>query len=70
MMTMHFSVTELLLIAFIAIVLFGTKKVRMLGGDIGHAIRDFRKAMHEQPKIDDKPEAVVSEKIVSDKQGS
>jgi TatA/E family protein of Tat protein translocase len=67
---MHFSVTELLLIAFIAIVLFGTKKVRMLGGDIGHAIRDFRKAMHEQPKIDDKPEAVVSEKVVSDKQGS
>jgi len=62
MMTMHFSVTELLLIAFIAIVLFGTKKVRMLGGDIGHAIRDFRKAMHEQPKVDDKPDVAVSEK--------
>ena len=46
---MHFSVTELLLIAFIAIVLFGTKKDRALGGDRGHAIRDFRKAMHEQP---------------------
>jgi TatA/E family protein of Tat protein translocase len=62
---MHFSVTELLLIAFIAIVLFGTKKVRALGGDMGHAIRDFRKAMHEQPKADDKAESVVS-----DKQGS
>lgn len=62
---MHFSVTELLLIAFIAIVLFGTKKVRALGGDMGHAIRDFRKAMHEQPKADDKTETVVS-----DKQGS
>jgi Sec-independent protein translocase protein TatA len=37
----------------------------MLGGDVGHAIRDFRKAMHEQPKADDKAEAVVS-----DKQGS
>ncbi len=67
---MHFSVTELLLIAFIAIVLFGTKKVRALGGDMGHAIRDFRKAMHEQPKTDDKAEAVVSEKVASDKQGS
>jgi TatA/E family protein of Tat protein translocase len=67
---MHFSVTELLLIAFIAIVLFGTKKVRALGGDMGHAIRDFRKAMHEQPKTDDKPEAVVGEKVVSEKQGS
>ncbi len=67
---MHFSVTELVLIAFIAIVLFGTKKVLMLGGDVGHAMRDFRKAMHEQPKTDDKPEAVVSEKIASEKQGS
>ena len=37
----------------------------MLGGDVGHAIRDFRKAMHEQPKTDDKTETVVS-----DKQGS
>lgn len=59
---MHFSVTELLLIAFIAIVLFGTKKVRALGGDMGHAIRDFRKAMHEQSKADDKPDVAVSEK--------
>jgi TatA/E family protein of Tat protein translocase len=42
---MHFSVTELLLIAFIAIVLFGTKKVRSLGGDVGAAVRDFRRAM-------------------------
>jgi twin arginine-targeting protein translocase, TatA/E family len=67
---MHFSVTELVLIAFIAIVLFGTKKVRMLGGDVGHAIRDFRKAMHEQPKTDDQPAAVVNEKVVSEKQGS
>ena len=62
---MHFSVTELLLIAFIAIVLFGTKKVRALGGDM-----DYRKAMHEQPKSDDKAEAAVSEKVASDKQGS
>ncbi len=67
---MHFSVTELVLIAFIAIVLFGTKKVRMLGGDVGHAIRDFRKAMHEQPKTTNQPEAVVGEKVVSEKQGS
>ena len=59
---MHFSVTELLLIAFIAIVLFGTKKVRALGGDMGHAIRDFRKAMHEPSKTDDKPDVVTSDK--------
>lgn len=47
---MHFSVTELLLIAFIAIVLFGTKKIRSLGGDVGHAVRDFRQAMNGDAK--------------------
>ncbi|WP_024871903.1 twin-arginine translocase TatA/TatE family subunit [Tolumonas lignilytica] len=59
---MHFSVTELLLIAFIAIVLFGSKKVRMLGGDIGHAIRDFRHAMQEQPKAAEPAKTTDSEK--------
>ncbi len=52
---MHFSVTELLLIAFIAIVLFGTKKIRALGGDVGHAVRDFRRAMNgQEPRATDK----------------
>jgi sec-independent protein translocase protein TatA len=47
---MHFSITELLLIAFIVLILFGTKKLRNMGGDLGSALRDFKKAMHEEPK--------------------
>ena len=43
---MHFSVTELLLIAFIVFMLFGSKRMRNLGGDLGTALRDFRKAMN------------------------
>ncbi len=47
---MHFSITELLLIAFIVLILFGTKKLRNIGGDLGGALRDFKKAFHEEPK--------------------
>ena len=47
---MHFSITELLLIAFIVLILFGTKKLRNIGGDLGSALRDFKKALHEEPK--------------------
>ncbi len=45
---MNFGITELLLIALIVFLLFGTKKLRGMGGDIGSAIRDFKKAMKHE----------------------
>ena len=47
---MRFSITELLLIAFIVLMLFGTKRLRNLGGDLGNALRDFKKALHDDPQ--------------------
>lgn len=44
---MGIGVSELLLILAIVVVLFGTKKLRDVGGDLGAAIRSFRKSMHE-----------------------
>lgn len=44
---MHFSVTQLALILGIVILLFGTKKLRNVGADVGGAIRSFRSAMKE-----------------------
>lgn len=44
---MHFSVTQLVLILGIIILLFGTKKLRNVGADVGGAIRSFRSAMKE-----------------------
>ena len=41
------SVTELLIILAIVLLLFGTKRLRNLGGDLGGAIKGFRKAMKE-----------------------
>jgi TatA/E family protein of Tat protein translocase len=44
---MGFSVTHLLLFLAIAIVVFGTKRLRTLGSDLGSSIRGFREAMKD-----------------------
>jgi len=44
---MHFSVMQLALILGIIVLLFGTKKLRNVGADVGGAIRNFRSAMKE-----------------------
>lgn len=46
------SVWQLLIILVIVIMLFGTKRLRNLGGDLGSAVKGFRKSM----TTDDEPE--------------
>ena len=36
---------QLLIILLIVVVIFGTKRLRSIGGDLGGAIKGFRKAM-------------------------
>jgi sec-independent protein translocase protein TatA len=38
---------ELLVILVIALVLFGAKKLKSVGSDLGSAVRGFKKAMNE-----------------------
>jgi sec-independent protein translocase protein TatA len=38
---------ELLIILLIALVLFGAKKLRSVGSDLGAAVRGFKKAVNE-----------------------
>ena len=38
---------ELLIILAIALVLFGAKKLKNIGSDLGGAVRGFKKAMNE-----------------------
>lgn len=40
-----FGITELIVILVIVLLLFGTRKLKNLGGDLGSAIKGFRKAM-------------------------
>ncbi|CAH9019878.1 twin-arginine translocase TatA/TatE family subunit [Candidatus Nitrosacidococcus sp. I8] len=42
------SIWQLLIILGIVLVLFGTKKLRTIGGDLGEAVRNFREAMKDE----------------------
>jgi sec-independent protein translocase protein TatA len=44
---MGIGIWELALLFLIVLVLFGTKKLRNIGGDLGAAIKSFRTAMKE-----------------------
>jgi sec-independent protein translocase protein TatA len=44
------SPMQLVIILVIVVLLFGTKKLRGLGGDLGSAMKGFKKAMGEDDK--------------------
>jgi sec-independent protein translocase protein TatA len=44
---MGFSIQHLLVVLAIVIIIFGTKRLRNLGEDLGGAIKGFKKAVHE-----------------------
>jgi len=45
---MGFGIKELVVLVIVALV-FGTKKIKGVGSDVGGWIRDFKKAMKEEP---------------------
>jgi len=42
---------SLVLILVIVLLLFGTKKLRNLGGDLGGALKGFKKAMSDEEEV-------------------
>ncbi|HEY9135207.1 MAG TPA: twin-arginine translocase TatA/TatE family subunit [Pseudomonadales bacterium] len=44
------NITSLLVILAIIILLFGTKKLRNIGADLGNAVKGFKKAVNEDEK--------------------
>ena len=62
------SLWQLLIVLVIVIVIFGTKRLGSIGGDLGGAVKGFRKAMSDadsepepaQKKLDE-PDAEFSE---------
>jgi sec-independent protein translocase protein TatA len=44
------SIWQLLIILVIVLLLFGTKRLRNLGGDLGSAIKGFKKSMGDEDK--------------------
>ena len=60
---MGFGIKELIIIFAIVALLFGTKKIKSVGSDVGGWIRDFRKAMKDDPegsKDKEKTERVIA----------
>ena len=67
-----FSIWHWLIVLVIVLALFGTKKLRNIGGDLGGAVKGFKDAMKEEqatPKVEDQQgrtvDADVSEKSKS-----
>jgi sec-independent protein translocase protein TatA len=60
---------ELIIILVIVLVLFGGKRLKNIGGDLGNAIKGFKKSMKdgEDKKLDDKEDVIEAETVESDK---
>jgi len=65
---MGMSITQLLIILAIVIVLFGTKRLRNIGGDLGGAIKGFKSAMKEgkDEKITDEEGHTIDSEVTSE----
>lgn len=59
---MGISIWQLLIILLIVVMLFGTKRLRGLGNDVGSAISGFRKAVNEG---ENNPQTLEAEKLKS-----
>ncbi len=59
---MGFSVWQLLIVLLIVVLLFGTKKLKNIGGDLGGALKNFKDAVKDEKggenNADAQPEAV------------
>ena len=59
------SLWQLLIILVIVLMIFGTKKLRNMGGDLGTAIKGFKKSVKEEPADSVKEEPADSNVIES-----
>lgn len=59
---MGISIWQLLIILAIVLVLFGAKRLRNVGSDLGGAIKGFKKAVSEEDKKDDSTTQTLDKK--------
>lgn len=60
-----FSIWHWLIVLVIVALIFGTKKLRNMGEDLGGAVKGFKKGMDDAANDPDKPESVTSEQNAS-----
>ena len=54
------SVWQLLILLLIVVLVFGTKRLRNIGSDLGSAVKGFRKGLEEEPE-ETEPEQITAE---------
>lgn len=64
------SIWQLLIVLVIILLLFGTKKLKNLGSDVGGALRGFKKAVKEGEQGKKEGEQGKDEKIEESKQAN
>lgn len=75
---MGISVWQLAIIVLIVVLLFGTKKLKNLGSDLGESVKGFKKAMKEdegknkdagfQQSLEDSAEKTAEKQTLKDKE--
>ncbi|WP_227369036.1 Sec-independent protein translocase subunit TatA [Halomonas sp. M20] len=63
------SIWQLLIVLGIIILIFGTKKLRNVGGDLGGAVKGFKKAMSEDDKDGKEKDDSVQRQVRHDEEG-
>jgi sec-independent protein translocase protein TatA len=58
-----FSIWHWLIVLAIVLLIFGTKKLRSLGGDLGSAIKNFKQSMKDEDNKPPEPPAGGDKKI-------
>lgn len=54
------SIWQLLIVLAIVVLIFGTKRLKNIGGDMGSAIKSFKSAMNDDDKTENKDQAPES----------
>jgi sec-independent protein translocase protein TatA len=57
------GIWQLIIILVIVVMLFGTKKLRTLGSDLGGALKGFKTAMKDENAKDSEEDEVVVKKV-------
>jgi sec-independent protein translocase protein TatA len=67
---MSWGPLQILLILLIVVLVFGTRKLRNMGSDLGSSIKSFRQSMQEENKEQETPSGKEPEPPVADKDKS
>ena len=62
------SIWQLLIILAIVVLIFGTKKLKNMGSDVGGAVKNFKSAMNDDDKHKDKDDD-AQQRLSTEEQG-